>query len=106
METRWLTTRSLVDDDCSTRERALPMHLLLKAKYLANADFDKYKARINIGGNLQHRDQDIDTCSFCVRVQSILMLLGIANLDKLTVRAVDIKTAHLHAAVKLISTEG
>ena len=82
------------------------MHLLLKAKYLANAEFDKYKARINIGGNLQHRDQDIDTCSFCVRVQSILMLLGIANLDKLTVRAVDIKTAHLHAAVKLISTEG
>ena len=58
------------------------MHLLLKAKYLANAEFDKYKARIAIGGNLQHRDQDIHTSSFCVRVQSTLMLLGKANLDK------------------------
>ena len=28
------------------------------------------------------------------------MLLGIANLDKLTVRAVDIKTAYLHATAK------
>ena len=97
--------RSLVDDThalkaCKTRERALPMHLLLKAKYLANANFDKYKARIVIGGNLQHRDQDIDTSSFCVRVQFIPMQLGIANLDKLTVRAVDIKTAYLHAIVK------
>ena len=73
--------RSLVDDThaleaCRTRERALPKHLLLKVKYLANAEFDKYKARIVIGGNLQHRDQDIDTSSFCVRVQSILMLLA------------------------------
>ena len=91
--------RSLVYDThaleaCRTRERALPMHPLLKAKYLANADFDKYKARIFIGGRqIQHRDEDSDTSSFCVRVQSILMLLGIANLDKLTVRAVDIKTA-------------
>ena len=45
--------RSLVDDThaleaCRTRERALPMHLLLKAKFLANAEFDKYKARIVI----------------------------------------------------------
>ena len=53
--------RSLVDDThkleaCRSRERALPMHLLLKAKYLANAEFDKYRARILIGGNLQHRD--------------------------------------------------
>ena len=28
------------------------------------------------------------------------MLLGVANLDKITVRAVDIKTAYLHATVK------
>ena len=87
--------QSFVDDTlaleaCRTRERAPPMHLLLKAKYLANAEFDKYKARIVIGRNLQHRDQDIDTSSFCVRVQSILMLLGMANLNKLIVRAVDI----------------
>ena len=97
--------RSLINDThvleaWRTHERALPMHLLLKAKNLADAEFDKYEARIVGGGNLQHRDQDIDTSSFCVRVQFFLMLNGIANLDKLTVRAVDIKTAYLHATVK------
>ena len=40
--------RSLVDDThaleaCRTRERALPMHLLLKAKYLANAQLTNTK---------------------------------------------------------------
>ena len=75
------------------------MQIPIKAKYLANADFDKYKTRIVIRGNLQHHYQNIDISSFCVRVQSILMLLDIVNLDKLTVRAVDIKTAYLHANV-------
>lgn len=41
-----------------------------------------------------------NTSSFCVRVQSIFMLLGITNLDKLTMRAVDIKAAYIHAIVK------
>ena len=97
--------RSLVEDTralvpCFTREKQLPMHLLLKHKYNAEQVFEKCKARLVIGGNLQHRDEDIDTSSFCVRVQSILLLLGLAHIDKLKVRAVDIKTAYLHADVK------
>ena len=84
--------RTLIDDShaleaCRTHERALPMHLLLKVKH-----FDK--ACIVIGGSLRQRDHDIDI------LQSIFMLLGIANLDMLTVRAVDIKTTCLHATVK------
>ena len=52
--------RTLIDDSHAleasrTHERALPMHLLLKAKH-----FDKYKACIVIGGNLRQRDHDID----------------------------------------------
>ena len=97
--------RSLIEDTravvpCFTSEKQLPMHLLLKHKYNAGQVFEKCKARLVIGGNLQHRDEDIDTSSFCVRVQSILLLLGLAHLDKLKVHAVDIKTAYLHADVK------
>ena len=91
-------TRALVP--CFTREKQFPMHLLLKHKYNAELVFEKCKARLVIGGNLQHRDEDIDTSSFCVRVQSILLLLGLAYIDKLRVHAVDIKTAYLHADVK------
>ena len=99
-EIRSLVTDTSALEPCFTSERQLPMHLLLKAKFLADASFDKYKARIVIGGNLQHRDADIDTSSFCVRVQSILMLLGLAHVDKLKIKAVDIKTAYLHATVE------
>ena len=60
----------------------------------------KTKARIVIGGNLQHRGEDLNTSSFCVRVQSILLLLGVAHHQKLSIHAVDIKTAYLHATVE------
>ena len=42
----------------------------------------------------------MDTSSFCTSVQSILLLLGLAKLEKLSVHAVEIKTAYLHADVK------
>ena len=60
----------------------------------------KTKARVILGGNCQNRDEDMDTSSFCTSVQSILLLLGLAKLEKLFVHAIEIKTAYLHADVK------
>ncbi len=99
-ELRSLITETKALEPCFTKEKQLPMHLILVHKYDTNSVFVKTKARLVIGGNLQHRDEDIDTSSFCVRVQSILLLLGLAHLEKLQVHAVDIKTAYLHATVK------
>ena len=45
-------------------------------------------------------EEDLNTSSFCVRVQSILLLLGVAHHQKLSIHAVDIKTAYLHATVE------
>ena len=83
-----------------TSGQQLPLHLILGHKYDAHGKYSKTKARIVIGGNLQHREEDLNTSSFCVRVQSILLLLGVAHHQKLSIHAVDIKTAYLHATVE------
>ena len=86
-------------EPCKTSGQQLPLHLILGHKFDAHGKYTKTKARIVIGGNLQHRDEDLNTSSFCVRVQSILLLLGVPHHQKLTAHAVDIKTAYLHATV-------
>ena len=59
----------------------------------------EFKARIVIGGN----DEDLSTSSFCVRVQSIFPHRGGAHHLKLSIHAVDIKTAYSHAIRRVFS---
>ena len=87
-------------DPCFTNEHALPLHLVLTEKFDAKQTFDKMKARIVIGGNLQEQIEDIITSSYCVRQQTIFLLLGVAAHRNLYVRAIDVKTAYLHAAIQ------
>ena len=70
------TTDTGALEPCKTSGQQLPLHLILGHKFDAHGKYTKTKARIVIGGNLQHRDEDLNTSSFCVRVQSILLLLG------------------------------
>ena len=86
-------------EPCKSSTQQLPLHLILTHKYDAHGNYVKTKARIVIGGNLQHRDENMNTSSFCVRTQTILMSLGIAQHKKMGIYAVDIKTAYLHANV-------
>ena len=48
----------------------------------------------------QEQIEDIETSSYCVRQQTIFLLLGVAAHRNLYVRAIDVKTAYLHAAIK------
>ena len=45
----------------------------------------------NLGGYLRHRDEDLNTLSICVRVQSFIMLLGVTYHRNLSEQAVDIR---------------
>ena len=73
-----------------TSGQQLPLHIILGHKYDAQGKYSKTKARIVIGGHLQHREEDLNTSSFCVRVQSILLLLGVAHHQKLSIHAVTV----------------
>ena len=51
--------------------------------------------------NLLHRDEDLGTSFFCVRVKTIPLFLGVANYRELSFHALNMKTANLHATVDL-----
>ena len=50
-------------EPCFTSDKCLPLHLVLTEKYDAKQTFDKMKARIVIGGNLQEQIEDIEISS-------------------------------------------
>ena len=78
----------------------LPLHMLHKEKYDSEGVYTQLKSRLVAGGNFQVRDEDMETTSSTVRIQSVFLLLNIASHLKMTVAVIDIKSAYLHAKIK------
>jgi hypothetical protein len=77
--------------------RILPCHIVLKAKRKADGEFDKYKARLVAGGNLQDPADTANTASPTARQLSINILLSITCSNHLFLKSFDIKGAFLHS---------
>ena len=58
------------------------------------------KSRLVVGGNLQPRDDEIETSSATVRLQSVFLLLQLSCKLKMKLAAIDIKSAYLHANIR------
>ena len=78
----------------------LPLHMIHKEKFDSNGNFDKLKSRLVAGGNLQPRDDETETTSATVRIQSVFLLLNVTAYLGLQLAAVDIKSAYLHARIE------
>jgi hypothetical protein len=84
---------------CFSHSPKMPLHLIISEKFNAKQEFERVKARIVIGGNLQTGIEDIETHSHCIRNETVFLLLSVAAHEQHYVRSVDIKTAYLHAPV-------
>ena len=80
--------------------KPLPLHMLHKEKMDSDGAFIKVKSRLVAGGNLQPRTEDLETTSSTVRIQSVFLLLNIAASMRLSIAAIDIKSAYLHAQIR------
>jgi hypothetical protein len=66
------TMKALVP--CFSHSLKMPLHLLISEK-----EFERVKARIVIGGNLQTGIEDIETHSHCIRNETVFLLLSVAT---------------------------
>jgi Reverse transcriptase (RNA-dependent DNA polymerase) len=79
--------------------KALPCHLVLKQKRLADGTPDKKKARAVVGGNHQTADMFDETSSPTARMISFKTLLQLAAANDLEMASFDIGSAFLRAEI-------
>jgi hypothetical protein len=72
-------------------------HMFLKEKFLADGTFDKLKARLVAGGDMQDRNLYDDVSSPTASITSLLMVAAIAAREKRHVYTLDIGGAYLNA---------
>ena len=83
----------------STEEkgRIIRSSMFLKEKFLASGDFEKLKARLVAGGNMQDRDLYDDLSAPTVATSSVFTLLSIAAHEARSITVIDISGAFLNA---------
>ena len=88
--------------DTNEKKATIRSMIFLKEKFKADGTFDKLKARLVAGGNMQIRDlyQPDDTSSPTVRTSSVFIVAAIAAFQKREVVTVDIAGAYLNADMK------
>lgn len=75
--------------------------MFLRDKYHSSGAFDKFKARLVAGGNLQDKGLYEDLSSPTAATTSVLTIAAIAAHEERIVEVVDIGGAFLHADIKL-----
>ena len=83
------------------RKSAIRSSMFLKEKFAPDGTFEKLKARLVAGGNLQDRSlyYDEDISSPTASLTSVFMIAAIAANEKRKVVTIDITGAYLHAAL-------
>jgi hypothetical protein len=56
---------------CFSHSPKMPLHLIISEKFNGKQEFERVKARIVIGGNLQTGIEDIETHSHCIRNETV-----------------------------------
>jgi hypothetical protein len=81
------------------RHKTIRSSLFLKEKHDANGKFEKLKARLVAGGDMQDRSVYTDVSSPTVALQAVFMIAGIAADEGRTVATMDIGGAYLNATM-------
>ena len=77
------------------RRRVIPSHMFFKDKFFADGRFQKLKARLVAGGNFVDTSLVGDISSWTVNPISVMMMLNVAALRKLSILTIDVKGAFL-----------
>ena len=81
------------------RKSIIPSKLFLKEKYTATGEFDKLKARLVAGGHRQDREVFENISSSTVSTSAVMMVAGIAALERRSVAVVDFPGAYLNSTL-------
>ena len=92
-ELQQMITRKVWSEDA----RVIRSIVFLKEKFLPTGEFEKLKARLVAGGDMQNRDLYEDLSAPTVATASVFTLLSIAAAENQSIAAVDIGGAFLHA---------
>ena len=77
--------------------RVIRSSMFLMEKFLPTGEFEKLKARLVTGGDMQNRDLYEDLSAPTVATASVFTVLPIADTENWSIAAVDIGGALLHA---------
>ena len=87
------------DLDASQRASVIRSSMFLKRKIHPDGSFDKYKARLVAGGDMQNKDLYEDLSSPTVSTSAVFTIIAIAAHEKRHVAVVDIGSAFLNAVM-------
>jgi histone deacetylase 1/2 len=84
------------------RKSIIRSSMFFKEKYLPSGDFDKLKARLVAGGNMQDKSvySSAETSSPAVSLSSVYMIAAIAAKERRAVATMDVSGAYLNAPMK------
>ena len=74
-------------------------HMFLKEKFNAQGEFEKVKARLAAGGDLQDKNLYETLSSPTVSLESVMMVVAIAAIEKRQMRSYDITGAYLEVSL-------
>lgn len=83
----------------SLRHRIVPTHMFLKHKFLPDGQFDRIKARLVAGGNLQAADLFTETNSPTINPITVMTMLNIMTVENMECSVYDLKGAFLSTPV-------
>jgi len=88
-------------DEVPAGKTILPLKFVLKTKWLANGDFEKFKARLVARGFKQRPGQDyVETFAPASHAECIRVLLAIAAYYRLDVESTDVTQAFTQASLR------
>ena len=79
--------------------KIIPSFMFLKEKYLPSGEFEKLKARLVAGGNLQERELYSDISSPTISTNSVFILAALAAKERRYIATCDIGNAYLNADI-------
>jgi hypothetical protein len=91
---------SVIDKASLTKKQLkgiIRCHMFLKEKFDAQGKFDKIKARLAAGGNLQDKSVYESLSSPTVSLEAVMMVIAIAAIERRKIRSYDIAGAFLNA---------
>ena len=101
----WLPVKP---EDLSKRKykRIIRSSMFLKEKFLANGDFEKLKARLVAGGNMQEKELHDSVASPTISTVAVFILLALAAISNKYIATIDVGAAYLEVEIGDNDVEG
>lgn len=101
----WLPVKP---EDLSRRryKRIIRSSMFLKEKFLANGNFEKLKARLVAGGNMQEKELHDSVASPTISTVAVFILLALAAMSNKHIATIDVGAAYLEVEIGDNDAEG